>query len=58
MTTWSGSRGDGRGLMLLVSLVALVVDCVCFAGLQIANPNEGRAVQLFGTYPTPRDRGF
>jgi hypothetical protein len=45
--------------LLLVSLFVLVVDVVCFAGLQIVNPNEGQVVQLAGTYlGTLRDPGF
>ena len=35
---------------LVVSLVVMTVDLVCFAGLQVVNPNEGQVVQLFGTY--------
>ena len=45
--------------LLLTSLLALAVDGVCFAGLQIVNPNEAQVVQLFGTYVgTLRDPGF
>jgi regulator of protease activity HflC (stomatin/prohibitin superfamily) len=45
--------------LLVVSLLVLVVDGVCFGGLQIVNPNEGQVVQLFGTYlGTLRDQGF
>ena len=45
--------------LLVVSLLALVADGVCFAGLQIVNPNEGQVVQLAGTYlGTLRDQGF
>jgi regulator of protease activity HflC (stomatin/prohibitin superfamily) len=45
--------------LLVVSLLVLVVDGVCFAGLQIVNPNEGQVVQLAGTYlGTVRDQGF
>jgi hypothetical protein len=40
-------------------MVVLVVDGVCFAGLQVVNPNEGQVVQLVGTYlGTLRDQGF
>jgi regulator of protease activity HflC (stomatin/prohibitin superfamily) len=46
-------------LLLVGSLLLLVVDGVCFAGLQIVNPNEGQVVQLAGTYlGTLRDQGF
>ena len=45
--------------LLVLSLLVLVVDGVCFAGLQIVNPNEGQVVQLLGTYlGTLRDQGF
>jgi regulator of protease activity HflC (stomatin/prohibitin superfamily) len=45
--------------LLVLSLFVLVVDGVCFAGLQIVNPNEGQVVQLLGTYlGTLRDAGF
>jgi regulator of protease activity HflC (stomatin/prohibitin superfamily) len=44
---------------LVVSLVAMTVDLVCLAGLQVVNPNEGQVVQLFGTYEgTLREPGF
>jgi len=45
--------------LLVLSLLVLVVDGVCFAGLQVVNPNEGQVVQLAGTYlGTLRDQGF
>ncbi len=45
--------------LLVLSLLVLVVDAMCFGGLQIVNPNEGQVVQLFGTYlGTLRDQGF
>jgi len=45
--------------LLLAMLVVLIVDGVCFAGLQIVNPNEGQVVQLFGTYlGSLREQGF
>jgi len=45
--------------LLLFSLLVAVVDAVCFAGLQVVNPNEARVVLLFGTYlGTLRDAGF
>ena len=45
--------------LLFPVLLVLVADGVCFAGLQIVNPNEGQVVQLFGTYlGTLRDQGF
>jgi regulator of protease activity HflC (stomatin/prohibitin superfamily) len=51
-------RGESVPL-LLFSLLVAVVDAVCFAGLQVVNPNEARVVLLFGTYlGTLRDAGF
>jgi len=45
--------------LLVLSLLVLVVDVTCFAGLQVVNPNEGQVVQLAGTYlGTLRDQGF
>ena len=45
--------------LLIGTLVVMLVDLVCFAGLQIVNPNEGQVVQLFGTYKgTLREPGF
>jgi regulator of protease activity HflC (stomatin/prohibitin superfamily) len=45
--------------LVIVSLLVLAVDCICLAGLQIVNPNEGQVVQLFGTYlGTLREQGF
>jgi regulator of protease activity HflC (stomatin/prohibitin superfamily) len=44
---------------LIASLVVMVADLVCFAGLQVVNPNEGQVVQLFGTYQgTLNEPGF
>ena len=45
--------------LLIGTLVVMLVELVCFAGLQIVNPNEGQVVQLFGTYEgTLREPGF
>jgi regulator of protease activity HflC (stomatin/prohibitin superfamily) len=45
--------------LLVLSLLVLVVDVTCVAGLQVVNPNEGQVVQLAGTYlGTLRDQGF
>ena len=45
--------------LLVVLIIVLVVDGICFAGLQIVNPNEGQVVQLVGTYlGTLRDQGL
>lgn len=45
--------------LLVVLMLVLLVDGICFAGLQIVNPNEGQVVQLVGTYlGTLRDQGF
>ena len=54
----SAVRAHGVPLLIL-SLLVLVVDAVCFGGLQIVNPNEGQVVQLLGTYlGTLREPGF
>ena len=34
---------------LIVSL-ALAIDCACFAGLAVVNPNDAKVVTLFGVY--------
>jgi regulator of protease activity HflC (stomatin/prohibitin superfamily) len=45
--------------LVVALMVVLVVDGICFAGLQVVNPNEGQVVQLAGTYlGTLRDQGF
>jgi regulator of protease activity HflC (stomatin/prohibitin superfamily) len=45
--------------LLVCSLLVLAADAMCYAGLQIVNPNEGQVVQLAGTYlGTLRDPGF
>ena len=45
--------------LLVLTLLVLTVDCVCFAGLQIVNPNDGQVVLLFGDYRgTLREAGF
>jgi len=45
--------------LLVTMLLVLIADAICFAGLQIVNPNEGQVVQLLGTYlGSLRDQGF
>jgi regulator of protease activity HflC (stomatin/prohibitin superfamily) len=45
--------------LLVLSLLVMMADVTCFAGLQVVNPNEGQVVQLAGTYlGTLRDQGF
>ena len=50
---------DHAGLGVFVSVIALIVDCVAFAGLFTVAPNEGQVLQLFGAYRgTARDEGL
>jgi hypothetical protein len=43
----------------IASIVILAVDVICFFGLFIVNPNEGKVLQLFGRYVgTVRDPGW
>lgn len=47
------------GLQTIASIVVLVLDVVCFAGLTVVNPNEAAVVTLFGVYKgTIKDPGF
>jgi regulator of protease activity HflC (stomatin/prohibitin superfamily) len=44
---------------VVVAMFALFVEVICFKGLLIVNPNEGKVLQLFGTYVgTLRDQGL
>ncbi len=46
-------------LWIILSVVALIIDIVCWAGLTIVNPNEARVVQLFGVYKgSIKEQGF
>ncbi len=52
------ARGDRHGIMLAWFGV-LAVDCVCFGGLTVVNPNEARVVLLFGRYKgSLKEMGF
>jgi regulator of protease activity HflC (stomatin/prohibitin superfamily) len=44
---------------IIVSIVVLIVDALCLAGLTVVNPNEARVVQLFGVYKgSIKEQGF
>jgi regulator of protease activity HflC (stomatin/prohibitin superfamily) len=44
---------------IVSSIVLLVVEVVCFAGLTVVNPNEAKVVQLFGVYHgSIKEQGF
>jgi regulator of protease activity HflC (stomatin/prohibitin superfamily) len=46
-------------LPAILCVLLIVADAVCFAGLQVVNPNEGQVVQLAGNYAgTLREPGF
>ncbi len=46
-------------LWIILSVVVLIIDIVCWAGLTIVNPNEARVVQLFGVYKgSIKEQGF
>jgi len=40
----------GNGMLALWSLIVAAADVLLLAGLFVVNPNEGRVLQLFGTY--------
>ncbi len=49
----------GRGWAFTGWLVLLIVDCFCFAGLTVVNPNEAKVLTLFGVYRgTIKQAGF
>ena len=51
--------GSGFGTPGWIWLFALVVSVLCFNGLFVVNPNEGKVVQLFGSYVgTVKRAGF
>jgi regulator of protease activity HflC (stomatin/prohibitin superfamily) len=57
MLVAAGRDGDGRGVLLWI--VVEVVALACLFGLTVVNPNEGRVVQLFGTYKgTLKEQGL
>ena len=58
--TWlvHSARTDSPGGVVL-AILAILVDLVCWAGLTIVNPNEARVLVLFGRYVgTVRQEGF
>ena len=46
----SASAQQGSATAAVASIVALLVDAVCFNGLTVVNPNEARVLTLFGVY--------
>jgi regulator of protease activity HflC (stomatin/prohibitin superfamily) len=45
--------------LLLATILLLVIDLVCWAGLTVVNPNEAKVVQLFGVYKgSIKEQGF
>jgi len=55
----SGQHPHPRWTEFVLSLLLLVVAAFMLGGLFVVNPNEGRVVQLFGTYVgTARRAGF
>jgi regulator of protease activity HflC (stomatin/prohibitin superfamily) len=52
------ARVDAFGWVLLLVLL-LTLDCLCFAGLTVVSPNESRVIVLFGRYKgSIKDAGF
>ncbi len=46
-------------LFVVLTILGMVVDALCFAGLFVVHPNQGVVVQLFGKYTgTARDPGL
>jgi len=46
----SAAAQQGSAAAAVASIVALLVDAVCFNGLTVVNPNEARVLTLFGVY--------
>jgi hypothetical protein len=58
-TVMADDLGLATGLGLIAIIVALLVVCVGFGGLTPVNPNEARALVLFGHYDgTVREQGL
>ena len=50
---------DGSVGLILGSIGVVAIDVLCLAGLFVVNPNQGRVLQLFGSYVgTVRDPGL
>jgi regulator of protease activity HflC (stomatin/prohibitin superfamily) len=51
--------GTENPLLIFFSIVVILADLVCWAGLTIVNPNEARVIQLFGVYKgTIKEQGL
>ena len=51
--------GEGSGGLVVGSIGVVAIDVLCLAGLFVVNPNQGRVLQLFGSYVgTVRDPGL
>ncbi len=56
---WGLSQFQNSTPMVVVLVILLLFDLVCFGGLFIVNPNEAKVLQLFGRYVgTVRDPGW
>jgi regulator of protease activity HflC (stomatin/prohibitin superfamily) len=51
--------GTRDPLLVFFSIIVIVLDLICWAGLTIVNPNEAKVVQLFGVYKgTIKEQGL
>jgi regulator of protease activity HflC (stomatin/prohibitin superfamily) len=51
--------GTRDPLFIFFSIIVIVLDLICWAGLTIVNPNEAKVVQLFGVYKgTIKEQGL
>jgi regulator of protease activity HflC (stomatin/prohibitin superfamily) len=51
--------GTKDPLFIFFSIIVIVLDLICWAGLTIVNPNEAKVVQLFGVYKgTIKEQGL
>ena len=50
---------ETSGLWIAVWTVVILIDCICYAGLTVVNPNEAKVVTLLGVYKgTLKQGGF
>lgn len=52
LTAWGAveAGNDGSVALLIACLLGMVLEVVLMAGLFVVNPNEGKVLQLFGSY--------
>ncbi|MDQ3487764.1 MAG: SPFH domain-containing protein, partial [Acidobacteriota bacterium] len=61
LTAWGTIEAgkDGSGALIVACVLGMIVEVFLMAGLFVVNPNEGKVLQLFGSYAgTASDPGL